>query len=64
MRGVAIVVLAAAASAFPETSRPRSTRVRRLRAVRGPYSEGVAVKQMSEDLILQRLGVDFEKTFG
>jgi len=37
---------------------------RRLRAVRGPYSEGVAVKQMSEDLILQRLGVDFEKTFG
>ena len=32
MRGVAIVVLAAAASAFPETSRPRSTRVRRLRA--------------------------------
>ena len=36
----------------------------RLRAVRADYSDGVAVKQMSEDEIILRLKADFEKTFG
>ena len=36
----------------------------RLRAVRSDYSDGVAVKQMSEDEIILRLKADFEKTFG
>ena len=36
----------------------------RLRAVRGVYDDGIAVKQMSEDLILARLAEDFAKAWG
>ena len=36
----------------------------RVRAVRGAYSEGIAVKAMSEDLILARLDEDLSRTFG
>ena len=36
----------------------------RVRAVRGAYSEGIAVKAMSEDLILARLDEDLARTFG
>ena len=37
---------------------------REVRAVRGAYSEGIAVKAMSEDLILARLDEDLSRTFG
>ena len=36
----------------------------RVRAVRGAYSEGIAVKAMSEDLILARLGEDLPFCIG
>ena len=36
----------------------------RVRAVRDAYSEGIAVKAMSEDLILARLDEDLSRTFG
>ena len=61
MRGEALDHLVLLRAERPTVDGAAATR---LRAVRADYSDGVAVKQMSEDEIILRLKADFEKTFG